>query len=86
MKRIGLCLSLVLLFLVTISCSDKLKSDVREAHELMGKSIEATLAHDYETADKFFQQYKEIENHYKSEDKLPTFEKAYWEYVSANKN
>lgn len=86
MKELRLCIGLVFLFLTITACSDKLKSDAEEAHELMQKSIKATLDHDYEAADDFFRKYKEIENHYKNADNFQAFEKAYWELKADNKN
>jgi len=86
MKKIGLAISLAFLFSIIISCSDKLKNDARKAYELMEKSKDAITEHNFEDADRYYQQYKEIEDHYKNTDESQAFEKAFWDYASSNKN
>lgn len=81
-----LCFSLFLLLFLMSSCSDGLKDDAIRSHELMLKSEEAIKEYDFESADKYFQEYKEIENKYLNTDKYEAFEKAYWENVTKAKN
>lgn len=46
----------------------------------MDKSMEATLEYDFEEAEKYYKQYKEIEDKYKNRPEQSDFERAYWQY------
>jgi hypothetical protein len=64
---------------VLFACSS-VDSDAKKAAGLMDKSMEATLEYDFEEAEKYYKQYKEIEDKYKNRPEQSDFERAYWQY------
>lgn len=76
----------ILLILVTVSCSDSVNDDALRAHELMKKSEAATAGYDFATAEKYFREFKDIQDKYRDTDKYDAFEKAYWKCVAEGKN
>lgn len=80
-----LLIGLILLSTLFASCSKNVKDDAKEAYELMEKSKEATLEYDLDSAHKYYQQYKEIENKYKDTPDQKAFEEAFWKYGTETK-
>jgi len=76
----------VLLLCIMVSCSDKVNDDAIRARELILKSESAVTAYDFETAEKYFREFKDIENKYRGTGKYEAFEKAYWNCMTEGKN
>lgn len=84
MKRFGFLLAIS--FAGLFGACSSVDSDARKAADLMDKSMEATLEYNFEDAEKYFKQYKEIEDKYKNLPEHKEFEEAYWKYKFKEKN
>lgn len=83
-KRVGFLV--VICFAGFFGACSSVDGDAKKAAGLMDKSMEATLEYNFEDAEKYFKQYKEIEDKYKNRPERKEFEEAYWKYKLKEKS